>query len=109
MLFAADGEFDEPSRAGIRQSDSGLDVVDGDVIEAQPAALDLPARLARRRGQSRQMSECGECDAGGKLVARDLEGGQSFRECALLEGAPGSLGRLFGQSATVTKRRRLGG
>ena len=81
----------------------------GDVVDLQPAALDLTARLAGRGDKARLARRGENAEALVEVGALDLDGRQRFRERAFLESAARGLGRLIGRRAAMHQRGRLGG
>ena len=84
-------------------------VGNGDVVHAQSATLDVPARLAVRRDQSRFHEGSEHAEAGLQTGARNFNAWKRLRERSLLEGPPRGFGGLLRRLAAVQQGGRLGG
>ena len=93
-----------PSGVRFEGVEHHLLIGDGNVVDAEAAALDLSTRFAIG-GDEARLDERGEhADAGIQLATRNFHGGQGFRDGAFLEGAPGRFGGLVGCVAPVQQR-----
>src|SRR5437763_3327448 len=78
-----------------------------DVVDAQPAALDLAARLAIRGDKSGPDERRQHADAGVEFPTRNLDAWQVFRDRAFFKCLPRGFGGSVRGIAAVQERGRL--
>src|SRR5260370_31976098 len=106
MLLAAERKLHD-APAEFARSDTRLFVSDDDAVDAQPAALDLPPRLAVGADKAGARESAEDAEAGRKFRLGDLDGRQALGERAFLEGAPRPFGRGRRGLRAMQERRRL--
>src|SRR3982074_2522236 len=104
----AERQFYHAFRREVLGLQGHLLVRNGDVVDAQPAALDLPPRLAIRSDETRFHKSSENTKFGFELAARDTHGRKVFRDHAFLKSLPRGFGCGVRGIATVQQRGCFG-
>ena len=108
MALAAERKLDDAVNQ-VRRRKLAIDVAQGAVVDAQPAALDLAPRLAVGFDEPRLHKGRQHAEPGGEFGASDLDGWQALAGRALLKRFLGSFCRGFGGRAAMQQGGCLGG
>src|SRR3981081_3260893 len=93
VALLAERQFDHALWREIAGPQDHLLVCNSDIVDAQPAALDLSARLAVRRDKSGPDEQRRHADAGFEFSAGNFYGGKIFGDRAFLKSLPGGFRR----------------
>src|SRR4030081_1772786 len=88
VAFLAKRQLDHAFRREVTKLQHHLLVADGDIVDAQTAALDLAPRLAIGGDKARLDEQRQDADAGFEFATGNFHRGKTFAERAFLKSLP---------------------